>query len=151
MPWEQLYDHPTDHFVELLSMLVTLSDHAHQHPIPAQQILEDLTREKESKPFQLAVVRAHNFLGISCFGGVPLQAIAGGCLFYETRLEGLDIQFPHQLGISVPYWNILCRFNALPKGVRQSQEEDKHFPWRSGEHQRHWRYSRRQSTARRSA
>ena len=73
----------------------------------------------------MAVVKAYNFLGISCFGGVPLQAIAGGCLFYETRLEGVDTQFPHQLGgMSVPYWNTLCRFNELPAGVRQSQEED---------------------------
>ena len=46
MPWERLYDRPTDHFVELISMLVTFSDHAYQHPKPAQQILEDLTRDK---------------------------------------------------------------------------------------------------------
>ena len=72
MPCEQLYERPTDHFVELISMLVTFSDQAYQHPKPAQQILEDLTREKYSKQFQMAVVKAHNFLGISCFGGVPL-------------------------------------------------------------------------------
>ena len=36
----------------------------------------------------------------------------------------MDSQFHHQLGNSVPYWNILFRFNELPAGVRQSQEED---------------------------
>ena len=46
MPWERPYDRPTDHFVELISMLATFSDHAYQHPKPAQQNLEDLTRDK---------------------------------------------------------------------------------------------------------
>ena len=81
MSWERLYEHPTDHFVELIGMLVTIPDQAHQHSKPAQQILEDLMRKKDPKEFQMAVVRAHNFLGISCSGGVPLQTIAGGCLF----------------------------------------------------------------------
>ena len=65
MSWERLYEHPTDHFVELISMLMTISDQAYQHPKPAQQILEDLTRKKGSKEFQMAVVKALNFLGIS--------------------------------------------------------------------------------------
>ena len=46
MPSKRLYERPTDHFVELISMLVTFSDHAYQHPKPAQQIPEDLTRDK---------------------------------------------------------------------------------------------------------
>ena len=46
-------------------------------------------------------------------------------MFYKTKLEGVDIQFPHQLGgMSVPYVGILCRFNNLPAGVRHPQADD---------------------------
>ena len=45
-------------------------------------------------------------------------------MFYETKLDGEDTQFPSQLGTTVPYWNILCQFNELPTGVRQPQVED---------------------------
>ena len=80
-------------------MLVMISDQAYHHFRPAQEILEDLTRKKDTKEFQMAVVRDHIFLGISCFGSLSLQTIAGGCLFYDTKLEGEATQFP---------WHILA-------------------------------------------
>ena len=113
--------------VELMSMLLVISDQAHYHPRPAEESLEGLTRKHDTKEFQMAFARAHNFLGISSFGGVPLQAIAGGCLFGDANLEGEDIQFPWQDGNPVLHRKILCQFNEIPTGVRQPQDDDFHI------------------------
>ena len=85
LAWERLYDHPVDHFVELMSMLLVLSDQAYYHPRPAETILEGLTRKHDTKDFQMAVVRAHNFLGVSIFCGVLVQTIAGGCFLLRNK------------------------------------------------------------------
>ena len=63
MPWERLYDHLTDNFVELIGMLVTLSHQAYQHPKPAQQILDDPTGENIIEAVPDGCCEGSQFLG----------------------------------------------------------------------------------------
>ena len=95
LPWERLYLLPRDNFVELLGMLLMLSDQAHYHRKLSFDIFEGMTRRHDTKEYQKAIVMAFTFLGISCLGGFSMAAICGGCRFDDDQVDP-DIQLPSQ-------------------------------------------------------
>ena len=73
-------------------MLLVIADQAHYHSRPSQYMVEDIAREHDTKEFKIAIVKAHDFLGISSLGGIPMQAICGASLFDEILIDE-DSQF----------------------------------------------------------
>ena len=63
---------PRDHFVELLGMLLKLSDQAYHHRRLSFDVFEGTTRKHDTKEYREAIVMALTCLGISCFGGFPM-------------------------------------------------------------------------------
>ena len=61
MAWENLYDLPRDDFVELLGMLLVLSDQAYYHHRPPRDIFKETIRHHGTKEYQMAIVNAFTF------------------------------------------------------------------------------------------
>ena len=85
-----------EHCVEFIGAIMMMSDSPGADNRAVLGIFEDLMKPPHTRAFQKAVVQAYVLLGDSCVGGMPMEAICGGCVMDRSvsRNEETQCQFP---------------------------------------------------------